>query len=87
MEENKNEEVVKAMEVLREINGLLSKVEEKLDSNVDNMDTAIAALVGISIHSFLTSTQKIIERRLEKDELYQQVKANHIANADGMSMN
>ena len=89
MEENKNEEITKSMEVLKEINGFLYKVEEILDKNVDGMDASIAALAGIAIHGFTASACKTIERRLEKDALFKQVKAKHIADAEnsGLSMN
>jgi len=89
MEENKNEEITKSLEVLGEINDLLSKVEEILDKNVDGMDTAIAAFAGISIQGFATSACKTIDRRLEKDALYQQVKEKRIAEQEnsGLSMN
>ena len=78
MEETKNEEITKSLELLREIIGLLSKIENILDKNVDEMDPTIAALTGISIQEFTTSACKILERRLEKDALFQQVKAKHL---------
>lgn len=70
-EENKNEKVVKSMEVLRKVDGMLVKIEDKLDKDIDGMDSAIAALVGISVTGFMKSAMKIIERRLEKDKLFQ----------------
>lgn len=87
--EEKNEEILKSMEVLREVSGLLSKVEEVLNKNVDDMPSTTAALVGISIRGFAITAMEIIDRRLEKDALFQQVKEKHIADAEnsGLSMN
>ncbi len=87
-EERKNE-IVNSMEVLREVSGMLGKIEEKLDRNIDGMDAAIAALIGISIHGFVASSTKIIKRRLEKDEMFHQAMAKHAAEAEnsGLSMN
>lgn len=77
------------MEILREVSGLLAKAEDVVDKNVDNMDSAIAALIGISVHGFIEKMTKIIERRLEKDEMFQAIKSKRIADAEnsGLSMN